>query len=199
MSLTDKQARFIEAYLLEPNATRAAKAAGYSAATADRQGSRLLSHVGVADELARRQKILQVRCGITPEMVIAELAKIGFSDIRQVVQWRANVSALVEDEETGEPALRTFNQVVIVDSAKLDAVTAGAISEVSQTKDGSLKVKLYDKPTALVRIGQHLGMFRPLPLPEAPGKKDEARRAAENAGAGTDWGDDLGAPGTPLN
>ena len=122
-------------------------------------------------------------------MVIAELAKIGFSDIRQVVSWRS-ATRLNENAEPGA-LITAANEVTIIDSESLSDSVAGAIAEVSQTKDGTLKVKLYDKPTALVRIGQHLGMFRPLPSPEAAGKKDQAAADAKTAGAGTEWGDDL--------
>jgi short subunit dehydrogenase-like uncharacterized protein len=43
-----------------------------------------------------------------------------------------------------------------------------------------------DKLGALVKIGQHLGMFKPH-VPEAPGKKEAANLAAMNAEDGTDW------------
>jgi len=130
-------------------------------------------------------------------MVIAELAKIGFSDIRQVVRWRS-ITTVDEDAEPGE-MLTSANEITIIDSDGLDEKTAGAIAEVSQTKDGTLKVKLYDKPTALVRIGQHLGMFRPVAHPGAPGKKEQAQADAETAGTGTGWGDDLDTAPTRVN
>ncbi len=44
-SLTPKQARFVEEYLIDLNATQAAIRAGYSAKTAEVQGSRLLGNV----------------------------------------------------------------------------------------------------------------------------------------------------------
>jgi phage terminase small subunit len=47
----------------------------------------------------------------------------------------------------------------LVDSNRIDDETAGAISEISQSKDGALKVKLHDKQAALVNLGRHLGMF----------------------------------------
>jgi len=42
---------------------------------------------------------------------------------------------------------------------RLDESVAATIAEVSQTRDGTLKVKLHDKRAALVDIGRHLGMF----------------------------------------
>ncbi len=193
MSLTAKQLRFVEAYLIDPNGTKAAIAAGYSPNSAAVEASRLLNNAKVAAELAGRRKLLEVQTGITPQRVLQELAKLGFSDIRSVVAWRANVQSMKEDEETGEPVLEVTNEVVITDSAALTDDAAAAILEVSQTKDGALKVKMHDKLGALVKIGQHLGMFRPASADE-PGKKAKAAADALTAGRGSEWGDDLDAP-----
>lgn len=186
--MTDRQRLFVEAYLLEPNGKKAAIAAGYSAATAEVTASKLLRHPKVSAELARRRAMTEAATGITVERVITELAKLGFSDIRQVIAWRANVARMVEDPETGDPALQITNEVELIDSAKLTEDIAAAIAEVAQTKDGTLRVKMHDKLGALVKIGQHLGMFRPLPSPaEKPGKKERQRADAENAAAGSEW------------
>jgi len=187
MAMTDQKRRFVDAYLVDPNGTKAAIAAGYSPKTAAAQASRLLKDVDVAAAIERGRKLLAVRSGITPEMVLAELAKLGFSDIRQIIQWRANVQQMAEDPDTGEPVLQVNNEVVITDSAKLSPEAAAAIAEVSQSKDGTLRVKMHDKLAALVKIGQHLGMFRPLPAPEQPGKKEQANTAARTAEQGTSW------------
>ena len=100
------------------------------------------------------------RAGVTVERIIAEMAKIGFSDIRKLVSWRGNVTQSGEDPDTGEPTLRSFNEVALVDSDKLDGGMAAAISEVSQSKDGSLRIKLHSKLDALTKLGQNLGMFK---------------------------------------
>ena len=185
MSLTNLQRRFIEAYLIEPNGKKAAIAAGYSEATAEAAASRLLRHVKVAAELERQRKILSVRTGITPEMVIAELAKLGFSDIRKLVNWRSDVVEMDVDEENGDMTTRVTNQVAIVDSDKIDDATAAAILEVSQTKDGVLKVKMHDKVGPLVKIGQHLGMFAPVPRTKLA--TDDSTPAGEKSGDPESW------------
>lgn len=51
MPLTQKQKLFVESYLANPNATKAAIAAGYSEKTARQQGQRLLSNVVIAERL----------------------------------------------------------------------------------------------------------------------------------------------------
>lgn len=158
MSLTPKQARFVDEYLVDLNATQASIRAGYSAKTAEQQGPRLLGNVGVAEAISAAQKLRSARTLITADRVLTELAKIGFSDLRKAISWRANVTGMVEDED-GSQRLAVTNEVQLIDSDKLDDATAAAIAEISQTAQGGLKLKLHDKKGALVEIGRHLGMF----------------------------------------
>lgn len=186
MSLTDKQKRFVEAYLLDPNGKKAAIAAGYSAKTAEVAASRLLRHVEVAAEINRRREVIQIKAGVTPEMVVSELAKLGFSDIRQVIAWRTVEQQVAFDAE-GEPVELPDVEITIRNSEEIAAGAAAAIAEVSRGKDGTLKVKMHDKLGALVRIGQHLGMFRAPTGAEVPGKKEQAELEAKTAQKGSDW------------
>ena len=91
--------------------------------------------------------------GISIGRVLTELAKIGFADIRKAVKWGEGVAVF---DEAGN--VQISNGVALVGSEHVDDATAGAIAEVSQTKDG-LKIKMHDKRGALVDIGRHLGMF----------------------------------------
>lgn len=152
--LTSKQARFIDEYMIDLNATQACIRAGYSARTADRIGPELLGKTCVQSALSVRMKDREKRTEITQDKVIAELAKIGFADIRKAVEWGPEV--MIVDEETGETAVS--NGVALVPSVKIDNDTAAAISEISQTAQG-IKIKLHDKRAALVDIGRHLGIF----------------------------------------
>lgn len=157
--MTPKQSQFVREYLIDLNATQAALRAGYSEKTAYSIGQRLLKEVEIAaaleDAMAERSK----RTEISADMVLRELAKIGFADIRKAVQWRANVTGMVEEED-GTQRLAVTNEVQLIDSDKLDDETAAAVAEVSQTAQGGLKVKLHDKKGALDSIGRHLGMFK---------------------------------------
>lgn len=51
--LTEKQKRFVQEYLVDLNATAAAKRAGYSAKTADRIGPELLGKTCVSEAILR--------------------------------------------------------------------------------------------------------------------------------------------------
>ncbi|MFP6783691.1 terminase small subunit [Pseudomonas sp. FW306-2-2C-D06B] len=160
MALTAKQQRFVDEYLIDLNATQAAIRAGYSPKTADQQASRLLTNVKVRQYLAQRQGERAERTSITQDMVLRELAKIGFSDIRKIVRWGETMVRMVDGEEECAEDLVPYHGLALIDSTEIDDDTAGAIAEVSQGKEG-LKVKLHDKKGALVDIGRHLGMFVP--------------------------------------
>lgn len=150
--LTPKQAAFVREYLVDLSATAAAKRAGYSERTARSIGQRLLTNVDIQaalrDALTKRSK----RTEITADRVLQELARIGFADIRDLFQW---------DEE----------RAVYVPSRALTDEQAAAVSEVQAetthttlpdgVKDTTIKLKLktYDKLSALEKIAKHLGMF----------------------------------------
>lgn len=160
MALTAKQQRFVDEYLIDLNATQAAIRVGYSKKTADQQASRLLTNVKVREYLAQRQADRANRTEITQDMVLKELAKIGFSDIRKIVRWGETQVRMVDGEDDGPEDMVPYHGLALIDSTEIDDNTAGAIAEVSQGRDG-LKVKLHDKKGALVDIGRHLGMFSP--------------------------------------
>lgn len=160
MALTAKQQRFVDEYLIDLNATQAAIRVGYSKKTADQQASRLLTNVKVREYLAQRQADRANRTEITQDMVLNELAKIGFSDIRKIVRWGETQVRMVDGEDDGPEDMVPYHGLALIDSTEIDDNTAGAIAEVSQGRDG-LKVKLHDKKGALVDIGRHLGMFSP--------------------------------------
>ena len=151
-SLNAKQARFVEEYLIDLNATQAAIRAGYSERTAKQQGQRLLTNVDVAAAVSAGQKARSARTEITQDRVLEELAKIGFSDLRKVFTPAGG----------------------ILDPQDWDDETAGAISSLEvvrrhqgdKDEDGNNlveythKIKVWDKLSALEKLGKHLGMFQ---------------------------------------
>ena len=141
--LTDKQARFVEEYLIDLNATQACIRAGYSARYADRKGSELLGKDRVSDAITKRIKDRQKRTEITQDRVLTELANIGFSDAGSYFEWGPD-------------------GVKVKPKEKLTAEQRAAVQEVSETvtkHGGTIRLKLADKIAALTKIGQHLGMF----------------------------------------
>lgn len=74
--LTDKQQRFIDEYLLDLNATRAAIRAGYSERTAQEQSSRLLSNVIISARIQERKQELSIKTQLTQEWVLENLKDV---------------------------------------------------------------------------------------------------------------------------
>ena len=117
------------------------RTAGYEGTdeSVDANAARLIGDDRVKARVSELQKEAATAAGVTIQGVVAELAKIGFSDPRNALEWGP----------TG---------VVLKRSEDLTDAAAAAISEVSQTAQG-IKIKLHDKQAALVNLGKHLGMF----------------------------------------
>lgn len=157
--LTAKQERFVEEYLIDPNATQAAIRAGYSKNTAAQIGNENLRKPQIAEAISVAQATRSERTGVTADAVIQELAKIGFANMQDYMRVGSN----------GDPYL-DFSGLTRDQAAALVEVT------VEDFKDGRgeeardvrrVKFKLADKKGALVDLGRHLGLF----------EKDNAQKA----------------------
>lgn len=164
-ALSVQEQKFVEEYVVDLDAQRAAIAAGYSAQTARTwpyfwvagpdAGPRPKPHVYHA--VQERLRARTARTEITQDRVLRELAKIGFSDLRKVARWR-NVPAEVIGEGDSATIIPAHLEVDLFDSDTLDEDSAGAIQEISVVR-GVPKLKLYDKNVALDKIARHLGML----------------------------------------
>lgn len=73
--MTPRQQRFVDEYLLDLNATKAAIRAGYSARTAEQQGPRLLGNVEIAAAVQTAQQARSERLQITQDTVLSGLRR----------------------------------------------------------------------------------------------------------------------------
>lgn len=162
MSLTDKQRRFCEEYLIDLNATQAAIRAGYSKDSAMEQGYQLLQKTSVSEFIQERQKQLQNKLHISQERVLQEYAKIAFADPRKFFDNAGNPMRIEDLDDDTAGALAGFE--VVVDKTEKDDETF----EESATK----KIKFWDKRKALEDLAKHLGMF----------EKDNSQKKQENTG-----------------
>ncbi|MCK6203938.1 terminase small subunit [Bacillus infantis] len=76
MALRDKQERFAQEYIIDLNATQAAIRAGYSAKTANEQGSRLLANVKVRARIEELQSDRAEKLELDAEWVLKRLMQI---------------------------------------------------------------------------------------------------------------------------
>lgn len=151
-TLTPKQQRFVEEYLIDLNATAAARRAGYSERTADRIGPELLGKTWVAEAIAAGQVKLTRKLEVKAESVLAEYARVAFSDIGQVLDFSSAEPRLKSANEISEDARRA------IASVKVRRYTEGhgdAAREVEVTE-----FKLWDKLNALEKLARHLGLLK---------------------------------------
>jgi len=153
---SDMQKLFVKEYLVDLNATQAAIRAGYSKKTAMQQGQRLLTLPDIQMAVQREMRKREKRTEITADRVLQELAKIGFSDIKDFLEFKT-AQTVVDHNATGEPIIDYKQVIDIKDSDEVDGTL---INEVSISKDGTFKFKLHDKMAALEKMGKHLGMFK---------------------------------------
>lgn len=143
--LTPKQARFVEEYLLDLNATQAAIRAGYSAKRADAIGFENLRKPGIAAAIEAAKSERSQRTQVTIDRVVQELARLAFFDARKLLADDGTPLPLSELDED------TARAIIGVDIARIGNGEVG-VGEV-------LKFKLADKKGALELLGKHLAMF----------------------------------------
>jgi len=144
--LSFKQRRFVDEYLLDMNASAAAKRAGYSERSAPQIGSVFLRRPNVVAAIEARLADRRERMAVTTERVIRELARIAFSDIGRIVRW------------SGEEMIATPSELLSEDDR-------AAIAEIAVVKrrrgEVAARVILHDKERALEALCRFLGLFGP--------------------------------------
>jgi phage terminase small subunit len=75
-ALNERQRRFVEEYLKDPNGTQAAIRAGYSSKTARQAGARLLAHVDIRVAIARSREERAERTKIDADFVLIKAAAL---------------------------------------------------------------------------------------------------------------------------
>lgn len=75
MSLTPRQLAFVDAYSIDGNAARAARAAGYAEGSAKVVACRLTKNNRIAAEIAKRRAVNAEKLEITKEQVLAQIVE----------------------------------------------------------------------------------------------------------------------------
>ena len=144
--LTAKQARFVDEYLVDLNATQAAIRAGYSRKRADAIGFENLRKPEIESAVQAAMGRRSARTEVTAERVLEELAKIAFGDVRSIFD---ESGALRRISDLGDNAAACIAGCDIVTVSKGE----GEVEYVA-------KIKMTDKIRALELCGRHLGMFK---------------------------------------
>ncbi|WP_102400194.1 terminase small subunit [Haloimpatiens massiliensis] len=142
--LTPKQQRFVEEYLIDLNATQAAIRAGYSPKTAKDIGCENLAKPNIRACIDKAMAERSKRTGINADRVLQELARIGFVNPKDVINFnKASVESNASEDD-----------LAAIQSVKV---------KMMQSENGDMverEVRLNDKLKALELMGKHLGMFK---------------------------------------
>ena len=149
--LTDKQQRFVEEYLVDLNATQSAIRAGYSEKTAYSIGHENLSKPEIAEAIAEAQKQRSERTQITQDRVLQELARIGFSDLRKAL---TSNGALRDPQDWDDDTAAAISSLEVVTNTGSEKDDDGR-----KIIEHTHKIKVWDKNSALEKLGKHLGMY----------------------------------------
>lgn len=158
MALTPKQQLFVNEYLVDKNATRAAKAAGFSAKTAYSQGQRLLKHVEVAGAIEKGLKAQVAAAekraeaaGLSKERWLQELRRIALANMDDY--------AVIETYKPNKYAKADVVRVMPKLTKERPRSLGAAIKKISETKNG-IGIELHNKLNALELLGKHYGWVK---------------------------------------
>lgn len=132
--------RFVQEYLIDYNASRAALAVGF-----ETDGGQLKREL--APIIRLRAATIAGRCGVTAERVIKEYAKMAFSNIQDYIGSENMVKDISELDQEKTSAIESLT----VKRKHLPWEDGG---ELVQTQ-----IKMCSKQSALEALGRHLGMF----------------------------------------
>ena len=156
--LNGKQARFVEEYLIDLNATAAALRSGYSAKSATRLGLDLLSKPHVAHAIHAAKAERSQRTEIAADQVLLELAALAFSDLREVLTWGPEGVALRPSDTLSARAAKSVQEASCTAKTRTTVQPDGA---VVTTIEVQTKLRLHNKVPALLALAQHLDLLRP--------------------------------------
>ncbi len=150
--MTPKQQLFVNEYLIDGNATRAAIRAGYSADTAYSIGQENLKKPVIEAAITKALADRADRTQVTADRVISEIAAMAFYDpaaLAEVAVETPPGSGKYVSKEIGSP----------LDVRALPEPIRRAIVGWSWDKAGNFTIKLADKSKALDQLMRHLGEY----------------------------------------
>jgi phage terminase small subunit len=149
-NLNRRQARFVEEYLVDLSATQAAIRAGYSKKTAKEMGAENLTkpHIALAIEEAMKER--GKRTEIEADRVLQEIARLAFSDIRNVFQPDGRLRAITELDDATAAA---------VASVKVVSRDAGIRPDGTHAIEYVHEIKMTGKDSSLDKLMRHLGEY----------------------------------------
>jgi phage terminase small subunit len=148
-ALTPKQQRFVDEYLVDLNATRAAIRAGYSKRTAASIGEENLRKPEVSSAIDARKAKRAEKVEVKAEAVLRELQTFGHMDPAEIVDDNGRLLPLKQMPEHVRRAIASVEIEEIWDGKGDDRVQVGELK----------KVKFWNKKDGLELLGKHIKLF----------------------------------------
>jgi len=146
-SLTPKQRRFVEEYLLDMNATQAAIRAGFSERTANQQGPRLLEHPAIMAAIDAAKIKRSEKLEVDAEWMLQRLVAEAEADLADLYDQNNNLKQIENWPEIWRQGL--------VAGVEIEALFAGYGENRIQIGEVK-KLKLSDRVRRLELIGKHV-------------------------------------------
>lgn len=162
--MTDAQKRFADEYLIDLNATRAYKVAYPNCKkdeTARANSSRLLTNANIQNYISEKQKEIEKRTEVTQDMVVQELAKIAFFNIKDIYTENGTLKQIKDIDDNTSKAIASVKTLQKAGSMKINVNMQGQDEEVplEHIEEQTIEFRTNDKVKALELLGKHLGMF----------------------------------------
>ena len=146
MALNDRQLKFVDEYLIDLNAAKAAVRAGYSERSARSIGQENLTkpdiHNAIQEKLASRSK----RTEISQDRVLLEIARLAFNDPRRAYDADGNLLPVKDWPDEVAAAIKSLKVTELKDA---DGLVIGVTNEVA----------FWDKNKPLELAARHLGLL----------------------------------------
>ncbi len=160
--LTHRQRRFVDEYLVDCNASAAARRVGYSERAAPAAGGDLMRNPDVKAAIREAMDDRSYRLKLSADRVLLELVRIAFSDIGRIIDWSGDA-------------------LIVEPPGRLSPDDRAAISEIAVVpSDGerglAIKIKMHDKQRALALLARHLRVIGPHAIQRVESPSAEAER-----------------------
>ena len=142
-----REEEYCQQYVVDFNGARSARDAGYGKAGARVMASKLMIRAHIYNRIAELLKNRSERTQITQDMVIQELATIGFSDFTDFAKYTKAKGLVIE--ETDKVNLKRSGASRAILSMK----------QVDNQGGRSVSIRLHGKCEPLKLLGKHVGMF----------------------------------------
>lgn len=142
--MTDKQILFCKEYIVDLNATYAARRAGYAEENAKQIGYELLNKDEIAEYIQSLITERYKRCQISADDVIYELKNVGTSNIQDYMDDNLNIKPLSQLSIHKAKAIKSIKKTI----------TEGEFGTKTQ-----IEFTLHDKLSGLDKLGRHIGLY----------------------------------------